>query len=540
MAGVATVGRSDFFPTERASWLVQAKDTVTLSSRRHMFKAGVDVTTIDQHALVSYNFGGTYSFVALPAIPGLLPAPLSSLQAFVTGLPAAYVQGYGDGSTPFRYTETAAFVQDDWRVTSRLTAKAGLRYQRQQFPNFDVSVTGLGGAPLVYPYPLGDPHVSPRLAIAFDPAGDGRTSVHAAYGLFFGNQLTGVYGATNVFGRASGTRLNVYTFPLSLAAWQQPSHQLPDGAIPAPHVTITVGPDAQTPRVHQASAGVVRDFGQGTAMGVETVYARGFHQLGALDYNPIIPALGPGRRPNDIGGVAGTSAPAAQYTDFGGTWYRGLLVSIQQRLGTERQVRLAYTWSSTEDNSSDTLGLVDANGLGRNPQDPNGLPVGFSPARERGPAATDERHRLVVNGSSMLPGGLEMAALFSAASGLPYTALAGADLNGDGIADADRARANPADPSTAVPRGGERFNARITLDLRLARTFHAGSRATVTTALDVFNVLNRANFSEVNGVFGTGSFPSQPLTDGQGRVTFGTYQKARAPRQTQLALRVAF
>ncbi len=538
--GLGTAGRGDFFPTDRSSGLVQAKDTVTLATARHTIKAGVDVTTIGQEALVSYNFGGSYTFVALPAIPGVLPVPLSSLQAFAAGLPAVYVQGYGDGSSPFKYTQTSAFVQDDWRATSRLTFKVGLRYQRQWFPDFDVTVTSLGGTPLVYPYPLGDHHLSPRVGVAIDPAGDGRTSVHAAYGLFFGDQLTGVYSATNVFGRQSGTRLHVYPFPLSLAAWQQAGHRLPDGAIPAPRVTITVGPDARTPRVHQASAGVTRDLGRGTVLGVEAVYARGFHQLGALDYNPIVPALGPGRRPNDIGGMAGTSATAVHYTDYGETWYRGLLMSLQQRLGTGHDIRLAYTWSSAEDNSSSALGLVNDNGRGRDPQHPTGLPAGFDATRETGPAATDEGHRLVVNGSSRLPGRLELAALLSAASGLPFTALAGADLNGDGIADADRARTNPVDASTTVARNGERFVPRITLDLRLARPFHVGSRATLTTAIDVFNVFNRANFNDVNNVFGTGAFPDQPQRDVEGRVTYGRYQKALAPRQVQLAVRVAF
>ena len=323
--------------------------------------------------------------MALPPIPGVLPVPLSSLQAFAAGLPAVDAQGYGDGSSPFRYTETSAFVQDDWRATPRVTVKAGLRYQRQHFPDFDVTVTSLGGAPLVYPYPLGDPHVSPRIGVAIDPAGDGRTSVHAAYGLFFGDQLNGVYSATNVFGRPSGTRLHVYTFPLSVAAWQQSGHLLPDGAIPAPNVSITVGPDSQTPRTHQASAGVTRDLGRGTVLGAELVYAHGLHQLGALDYNPIVPSLGPGRRPNDVGSVAGTSAPAAQYTDFGETWYRGLLVSLQQHFGADHNIRVAYTWSSAEDNSSSTVGLVNDNGRGRNPQDPTGLPIGFDPASRAGP-----------------------------------------------------------------------------------------------------------------------------------------------------------
>lgn len=540
LVGVATAGRADFSPSERRSWLVQFKDTVTLSTSRHTVKTGLDVTTVDQQALVGYNFGGQYTFVALPSIPGLLPMALSPLQAFAAGLPAVYAQGYGDGDTPLEYVETTAFVQDDWRVTPRLTVRAGLRYQQQRFPDFNITIAGPGGAPVTYPFPLSDPHLSPRLAVAFDPGGDGRTSLHAAYGLFFGGQLTGVYSATSAFGGSGVRRLKVYTFPLSAMAWPLPGHRLPEGALAVPDVTITVGPDSRTPRVHQVSAGLVRDLGRGLVAGVEGVYARGFHQLGAIDYNPLVPSLGPGRRPNDLGGVAGTSASVAQYTDFGETWYRGLLVSLQQRFGAGHEYRVAYTLSSAEDNSTSVLGLVQDHGRGRDPQNPRGLPLGFDPDSERGPAVNDERHRLVVSGLMRLPWALEASAVLSAASGLPFTPLAGADLNGDGIGDTDRARRNVLDASSSVPRNSGRLPARVTMDVRVSRPFRVGARATMVAAAEAFNLLNRANISAVNNVFGAGSFPSNPQRDAQGRVTYGTFQQALAPRQVQLAVRLSF
>ena len=258
--GVASVGRSELHPTDRRSWTVQLKDTITRAGRRHTFKAGIDAVTIDQDALLSYNFGGAYTFAALPPIPGLLPNGLDALQAFQSGLPALYVQGYGDGESPFDYGELSLFAQDDWQIGSRLTLKGGLRYQHQRFPDFDVTISSLAGTTLTYPFPLGGHHVSPRIAAAFDADGEGRTTLRGAYGLFFGAQLTALYGTTNVFGREDGTRLKVYPFPLSVSGWQLPGHVLPEGAFPLPRVTITVGPDcahaARAPgiRRHHASA----------------------------------------------------------------------------------------------------------------------------------------------------------------------------------------------------------------------------------------------------------------------------------------------
>ena len=540
LLGVASVGRSEFHPTERRNWSVQLKDTLTLVGARHTAKLGIDATTIDQQALLSYDFGGAYTFAELPPIPGLLPQGLSALGAFAAGLPALYVQGYGSGDSPFGYGELSLFAQDDWRVSSRLTLKGGLRYQHQRFPDEDITVSSLAGSTLTYAFPLGGHHVSPRVAAVFDLDGRGRTTLRAASGLFYGAQLTSLYGTTNVFGRDDGTRLLVYPFPISLAGWGAPGHVLPEGVVPLPRVTITIAPEARTPSVYEVSGGVTHMVGASTTLSADVVYSHGRNQLGVLEYNPLVAALGPGRRPNDIAGIAGTSTNVSHFADFGETWYRGLLLSATRRFGASGDARVSYTWSSAEDNVSRFAGQVDDNGLGRNPADLLGLPLAFDPDREKGPADTDQPHRLVVSGTWRGPWHLTLSGIVSAASGIPFTPLAGADLNGDGLPTSDRARSNPASSSSAVRRNSERLPAHVTADMRLARPIRISNRVTVTPMLEVFNLFNRTNFSEVNNIFGTGAFPSEPQRDANGRVTYGLFQKALPPRQVQLAARVAF
>ena len=51
---------------------------------------------------------------------------------------------------------------------------------------------------------------------------------------------------------------------------------------------------------------------------------------------------------------------------------------------------------------------------------------------------------------------------------------------------------------------------------------------------EVFNLFNRSNFTAVNNVFGTGSYPASPAP------TFGQFTQAAPPRQVQLALKVGF
>jgi hypothetical protein len=58
--------------------------------------------------------------------------------------------------------------------------------------------------------------------------------------------------------------------------------------------------------------------------------------------------------------------------------------------------------------------------------------------------------------------------------------------------------------------------------------------------VEAFNVFNRTNFSEINNIFGRGAFPGDPQKDAQGRVTYGLYEQALAPRQVQLGARISF
>ena len=176
-------------------------------------------------------------------------------------------------------------------------------------------------------------------------------------------------------------------------------------------------------------------------------------------------------------------------------------------------------------------------GLGRDRQNPTGLPAGFDPEREKGPSLQDQRHRFVFSGSYMAPGSMQLSTIVTVASGRPYTILAGADLNGDGNGGAlplDRARANPSDESTAVSRNSATLPKRATVDIRVSRRFPLAGRASVDAMLEVFNLFNRTNYTEVNNIFGTGAFPSSPLP------TFGQFTQADPPAQVQVAAKVSF
>ncbi len=209
------------------------------------------------------------------------------------------------------------------------------------------------------------------------------------------------------------------------------------------------------------------------------------------------------------------------------------------------QFLVSYTYSKAEDNSTDfqSAFIPQQNGLGRNPADRTGLPTGFDPDLERGPATHDQKHRFVLSGIYRLPAGFQVSTIITAASGRPYTPLAGADLNGDGDGGAfpsDRARTNPASEASSVGRNSEVMDKQIIVDLRLSKRIKLGSRFSIDLIADAFNLFNRANFSEINNIFGRGAFPGAAQTDALGRVTYGLYEKALEPRQIQLAAKLNF
>ena len=546
LPGVASVGRQRFTPQLRNNDRYQLTETVSFAAGRHSFKAGVDGNYLDNRvAALPLHFGGRFIFAALPANPSLgLTQPLSALQALERGLPAAYIQGYGDPHYPFAQGDVSVFLQDDWRIGKKLVVKPGVRYQKQFWPETSYDVSSVGGNRLRYAIRQGGSFAS-RIAVAYDLKGDGRTSIHAAHGRYDDYQILASAITGQIIDGSSGVRTLALRLPASIAAWKAPGHRLPEPLNPFPSVEISTTPDLKVPYALHTAVGIDREIAANVAFTANYIHVRGSHQLGSIDYNPIVPSFGPGRRPNDIDDRAGTSASVLQYTSFGESWYHGLTISLNKRFTGSHQLLASYTLSKAEDTSTDfqTAFLPENHGVGRDASNPTGLPVGFDPTRERGPATHDQRHRLVVSGLYRLPFGFQVAGIVTAASGRPFTPLAGADLNGDGDGGAfpsDRARRVPADSASSVGRDSETMPGQATVDARVSKRFTVRGRTELELLAEAFNLFNRSNFSDVNGIFGRGAYPNEPQRDEQGRVTYGLFEQALSPRQLQLAMRFTF
>ena len=410
-------GRHNFTPQRRNNVRYQVLDTVSLERGRHLLKAGVDLNLVDNRDVgLPLNFGGQFFFVEISPATRRLRSDCRGPVSRDSGVRARVARRRTCRDTEIpsatnRFFDAAMFVQDEWRPKDTLTLRLGLRYQKQFWDE------NIGS---------GNLDIGPRVAMSWDPVGNGRTSIAAAYGLFFDSQFNAPISAARI---ANGESLRVVAFQggPAVQAWRSPGHRLPQSALAsAPSLSLAVSPSFNVPYTHQYSVTVNRQLASDLSVSVSGIATKGNRYVSSIDYNPLVPSLGPGRRPADINGTAGTSASQLQYTPWGESWYRGLLVSATKRLSRGSQAMVSYTLSKAEDSISDFISSPPQDqGRGRDPQNPDGLPLGFDPSAERGPSLQDQRHRFAATAVQELPFGLQVSGIFTAGSGRPYNIIAG-------------------------------------------------------------------------------------------------------------------
>ncbi|MGC2695339.1 MAG: TonB-dependent receptor [Candidatus Angelobacter sp.] len=195
--GVAFFGREPFSFVDRVEQRHQISDNFSLIKGRHSFKFGADVNHLPVTADFTVNFGGIYNFSELSGSsisPAFATFPnFSAVQAYGLGIPQVFIQGIGNPHDSFSLTSMGFFAQDAWRIRNNLTLNYGVRYDYELTPTFS-AVNSLSQAAqdalnITQGIPRDANNVAPRVGLAWDPKGDGKTVIRSSYGMFYDHPL---------------------------------------------------------------------------------------------------------------------------------------------------------------------------------------------------------------------------------------------------------------------------------------------------------------------------------------------------------------
>jgi hypothetical protein len=436
----------------------------------------------------------------------------------------------GDSHANIPIKQYAAYFQDDWRVSDRLTLNLGVRYDlvkglqfdQSQNPNYLLAqqLGAAGRFANVIGYenfgktPKDDTNnVQPRLGGVWDVRGDATDLVRAGWGIYtdFGyTNSNALFAAADASGSRFGT---VFT------ANNTSGIRNPDGSFYRVGQPLTnlasqneagglplfgqwVDPLLEQPETRQASLGWSHELTGNTVVTVDYVHIDGRN----LNVRPRLNTQvnGGARRFADIAFSPNSSATRAAISR-GKSTYDGLILGVRRRLSHGIDFTGSYTLSKgvstigTAGDELDTRYILDAT----NP---------FDDPRMLGPnRRTDARHRVTVSATLQLPMGFRVAPIFIYRSALPVYLGEGIDLNRDGelndlperaVAfdgfDGSLAKFKDIGACSTINCGrGAAFSQ---LNLRVSRTFRLTGRTNIEAIGEIFNVfnaINPANFERV-------------------------------------------
>ena len=489
---------------------LQALDNVSVLLGRHLVKAGVEYNrtraaqqfigfansrylfdSVDGfvnfvtrgHRYVTCSDGSSSDAGVCPAGTEITGPVLFYLQAAtVPGIPADRL-----GRQELGTDELGIFVQDTWTPHDRLTLDFGLRWEGTWHPDVFVAPEETFFAPY-----LDDPrfpsdgripddldNFQPRLGLAWDAGGDGRTVVRANAGsyvaripllVFAGHRTTNGAFQQLIF-RSSAASPALGPVP--------PLDRQLDGSETRPFLpdVQVADRDLELPRTWSFSAAVDRDLGRGLAASATVTHARTDNLFRFVNRND--PALGApfgvGTHPTGGGLGALTVAESSARSR-----YLGVTLGLRGRnafggrLTFETNYTLAFD-RSDDDNERDPFVFRYASAADLAP--------------EYGWSDRDRRHG--ANGYVLLtlPGGVRFDNAFQYLSASPVSARCGTP---------DARAAQPpdricADGSILQRNTLRRENEFFTWDVRLARRFGPAGGASVEPVFEMFNVLNADN-----------------------------------------------
>jgi len=437
--------------------MFQEGDDLTYVKGRHSFKMGADVRRIQDNVISTSNTRGDYTFVDLPGF--LINQPIR----FDAPPPGS------NGYRGLRETLFGTYLQDDFKVTQRLTLNLGLRYEALTNP-YEVNGKMANLLNLSDPAPtrLKDSffHVAkkdfqPRVGFAWGLNGSGKTVLRSGFGIFHDHILPYSYTALATstppfFSTLSDLTNPVFPFDTNLTSGYTPPQF---NAYP----TATIMEATKNSYNFTVQQQVMNN----TVLEVAYIGSESHHLQRNGEWNPATP-ISPGVFPIPPRGQ--TNGPrinpnfasiTASRFDANAN-YNALQVALKRKAASGLQYQVFYTYSKSLDTKSTLAG-------GESRQEPNTVMDFFNPSRDRGRSSFDARHNFVPTITFPLPisfqrkalgailGGWTLNGIGTFRSGEPFTGRYGSNnsKNGDRWSP-DRPNLNPGfsnNPTSGVTKG---------------------------------------------------------------------------------------
>ncbi len=411
----------------------QGVDYASYLHGNHAFKFGIDVR---RNLADPDQFGAAKGAINFRAGNGL--------EDFLSGVPTLATIQSGSPARQLSQWDFAGSFQDDWRVTPRLTVNAGLRYDyatpmaeaNNLLGGFDPSLgmVQVGTAALPSLYKGDHKDFAPRLGLAWDISGNGKTVIRAGGGIIF-NALLPMQTFTGVAGNAVNVTGGVATVPTGAtivvngvstpgsgsiavatvsipggsgsaisANWLNNSSTTPifsgantvecgdgsndaSGNATSPCSLAVVDPNFRTPYVSTWTLGVQHALTNNLSMDIAYVGNHGTKLNGIRDINQPDPATGLGPFSTKFPYLGSILVLSNLYHSN----YNGLQATLQQRTAHGLSFLASYTYSHSLDDDSYNIGQFL-------PQDSN------NPALEYASSDFDIKHRFTFSTTYAIPG----------------------------------------------------------------------------------------------------------------------------------------
>jgi hypothetical protein len=407
VTGFSPLGHEGNNPQNSVTNTFQFLDTATYVRRKHLIKFGADLRAVQQNAFRDVQSRGFIQFSPFAQLSG------NALADLLLGFPLVTGGARVDNAQHLRAESYNFFVNDQIRLTPRLTLSAGMRYEYNS-PAVDTEdraniydpatetlvAVGTNGVPRSG-YAPDRNNFAPRIGLAWTLGARERTVLRAGYGVYYDQSplapgealyFNAPYFDFNLF-----FPLRQFGLPLTL---DNPFPQFFPFALP--DSALSIQRDLRTPYMQHWNLNVQQQLGASSRI-LELAYvgSKGTKLLSARDINQPPPSALPQ-------GLPFVPRPVAQFDDINvlesraSSSYHSLQTRFQQRLSQGLSVLASYTWSKSID---------DASNFFTSAGDPNFPQNSYDLRAERGRSNFDVRHRLSVSYAYDLPFGKGRAML---------------------------------------------------------------------------------------------------------------------------------